>query len=66
MQVKAIIHPHGKCRPGSPALVLEEGSIYRIDDKHIIDKFIIKSINEADEGVDIVITDKVRFLEVIC
>jgi hypothetical protein len=64
LKVKALIYPHGEYRLGSPAPVLDEGSFYRIDDTHIIDKFKIKSISEADGRVDIVMTDKIVTLEV--
>lgn len=64
MKVKALIYPHGEYRLGSPAPVLDEGSFYRIDGTHIIDKFKIKSISVFDDRVDIVMTDKVVTLEV--
>ena len=64
MKVKALIYPHGEYRLGSPAPVLDEGSFYRIDATHIIDKFKIKSISVFDDRVDIVMTDKVVTLEV--
>ena len=47
-----------------PVPVIDEGSFYRIDGTHIIDKFKIKSINETDDRVDIVMTDRVVTLEV--
>ena len=64
LKVKALIYPHGEYRLGSPAPVLDEGSFYRIDGTHIIDKFKIKSISVFDDCVDIVMTDKVVTLEV--
>ena len=64
LKVKAIIYPHGEYRLGSPAPILDEGSFYRIDSTHIIDKYKIKSISVIDDRVDIVMTDKVVTLEV--
>lgn len=64
LKVKAIIYPHGEYRLGTPAEVIDEGSFYRIDGTHIFDKFKIKEINEANDRVDIVMTDKVVSLEV--
>lgn len=64
LKVKTITYPHGEYRLDSPVSILDEGSFYRIDGTHIIDKFKIKSISEADGRVDIVMTDKVVTLEV--
>ena len=64
LKVKAIILPHGEYRLGVPVPVIDEGSFYRIDGTHIIDKFKIKSISVIDDRVDIVMTDKVVTLEV--
>ena len=64
LKVKTITYPHGEYRLGSPVSILDEGSFYRIDGTHIIDKFKIKSISVIDDRVDIVMTDKVVTLEV--
>ena len=64
LKVKTITYPHGEYRLGSPVPILDEGSFYRIDGTHIIDKFKIKSISVIDDRVDIVMTDKVVTLEV--
>ena len=43
LKVKAIIYPHGEYRLGIPVSILDEGSFYRIDDTHIIDKYKTQS-----------------------
>ena len=45
--------------------VIDEGSFYRIDGTHIIDKHKIKKIGEADDRVEIEMTDKTVVLEVV-
>lgn len=64
LKVKTITYPRGEYRLGSPVPILDEGSFYRIDGTHIIDKFKIKSISVIDDRVDTVMTDKVVTLEV--
>ena len=64
LKVKTIIYPHGEYRLGSPAEVLDEGSFYRIDGTHIIDKFKIRSVQKTGERVEIEMTDRVVILEV--
>lgn len=65
LKVKAIILPHGEYRLGAPVLVLDEGPFYRIDGTHIIDKHKIKEVREADDRVEIEMTDKTVTLEVM-
>ena len=65
LKVKAIILPHGEYRLGVPALVIDEGSFYRIDGTHIIDKYKIKEIREVDGRVEIDMADKTVVLEVV-
>lgn len=65
LKVKAILLPHGEYRLGAPVLVVDEGSFYRIDGTHIIDKHKIKKIGEADDRVEIEMTDKTVVLEVV-
>ena len=64
LKVKELIYPHGEYRLDSPVSILDEGSFYRIDGTHIIDKFKIKSISVFDDRVDIVMTDRGVTLEV--
>lgn len=64
LKVKKIIYPHGEYRLGTPAEILDEGSSYRIDGTHILDKFKIRSILKTDERVEIEMTDRVVTLEV--
>ena len=64
LKVKTITYPHGEYRLGSPADILDEGSFYRIDGTHIIDKFKIRSILKTGERVEIEMTDRVVTLEV--
>ena len=65
LKVKAIILSHGEYRLGAPVPVIDEGSFYRIDGTHIIDKHKIKKIGEADDRVEIEMTDKTVVLEVV-
>lgn len=65
LKVKAIILPHGEYRLGVPVPVIDEGSFYRIDGTHIIDKHKIKKIGEADGRVEIEMIDKTVVLEVV-
>ena len=65
LKVKAIILPHGEYRLGVPVPVIDEGSFYRIDGTHIIDKHKIKEIREADGRVEIDMADKTVVLEVV-
>ena len=65
LKVKAIIYPHGEYRLGSPVEIIDEGSFYRIDGTHIIDKFKIKQIEEHENVIKIEMTDKVVTLEVV-
>ncbi len=39
-----IVKPQGICKFGKPVSVIDEGSFYRIDSTHIIDKFRIQSM----------------------
>jgi len=64
LKVKAIIYPHGEYRLGAPVEIIDEGSFYRIDGTHIIDKFKVRSIKETDGKVEIEMTDRVVILEV--
>ncbi len=64
LKVKAIIYPHGEYRLGSPVEIIDEGSFYRIDDTHIIDKFKIKKAELLEDKLTIEMTDKVVTLEV--
>lgn len=64
LKVKTITYPHGEYRLGSPAEIIDEGSFYRIDGTHIIDKHKIRSIQEANGCVEIEMTDKTVTLEV--
>lgn len=64
LKVKTIIYPHGEYRLGTPAEILDEGSFYRIDGTHIIDKFKIRSVQKTGERVEIEMTDRVVTLEV--
>ena len=64
LKVKTITYPHGEYRLGSPAEVLDEGSFYRIDGTHILDKFKIRSVQKTGERVEIEMTDRVVTLEV--
>lgn len=64
LKVKAIIYPHGEYRPGSPVEIIDEGSFYRIDGTHIIDKFKIKKAELLEDKLRIDMTDKVVTLEV--
>ena len=65
LKVKVIILPHGEYRLGAPVPVIDEGSFYRIDGTHIIDKHKIKEIREADGRVEIEMTEKTVILEVV-
>ena len=64
-KVKTITYPHGEYRLGSPVLILDEGSFYRIDGTHIIDKFKIKKVELVEDVLRIEMTDKVVVLEVV-
>lgn len=64
LKIKTIIYPHGEYRLGAPAEIVDEGSFYRIDGTHIIDKFKIKEIKNIDDRVEIVMKDKIVTLEV--
>lgn len=64
LKVKAIIYPHGEYRLGAPVPVVDEGSFYRIDGTHILDKFKIKEVREDDGNVEIEMTDRTVILEV--
>lgn len=63
LKVKTIIYPHGEYRLGTPAEIINEGSFYRIDGTHIIDKFKIRSILKTGERVEIEMTDRMVTLE---
>lgn len=65
LKVKAIILPHGEYRLGVPVPVIDEGSFYRIDGTHIIDKYKIRAIRNDDDRVEIDMADKTVILEVI-
>lgn len=65
LKVKAIILPHGEYRLGVPVPVIDEGSFYRIDGTHIIDKYKIREIRIDDGRVEIEMTDKTVVLEVV-
>lgn len=64
LKVKTITYPHGEYRLGSPAEIIDEGSFYRIDGTHIIDKHKIRSVQKTDDRVEIEMTDRVVILEV--
>ena len=64
LKVKTIIYPQGEYHLGSPVLVIDEGSFYRIDGTHIIDKFKIKDVVREDDRIRIEMTDRVVTLEV--
>lgn len=64
LKVKTITYPHGEYQLGSPVPIIDEGSFYRIDGTHIIDKFKIKSTVLAGDKLTINMTDKVVVLEV--
>lgn len=64
LKVKTIIYPHGEYRLGALAEIIDEGSFYRIDGTHIIDKHKIREIIEDDNRVEIVMQDKTVTLEV--
>lgn len=65
LKVKAIILPHGEYRLGAPVPVIDEGSFYRIDGTHIIDKHKIKEIKRDGSRVEIDMADKKVILEVV-
>lgn len=65
LKVKAIILPHGEYRLGVPVPVIDEGSFYRIDGTHIIDKHKIKKIKKDGSRVEIDMADKTVILEVV-
>ena len=64
LKVKTITYSHGEYRLGSPAEIIDEGSFYRIDGTHIIDKHQIRSIREGNGRVEIEMIDKTVTLEV--
>ena len=64
LKVKTITYPHGEYRLGSPAEIIDEGSFYRIDGTHIIDKHKIRSVREGNGRVEIEMIDKTVTLEV--
>ena len=64
LKVKTIKYLHGEYGLGSPAEIIDEGSFYRIDGTHIIDKFKIKEIRFIDDHVEIKMKDKTVTLEV--
>ena len=64
LKVKKIIYPNGEYHLAAPAVVLDEGSFYRIDGTHIFDKHKIKEVVVKDGRVEIEITDRTVVLEV--
>lgn len=65
LKVKTITYPHGEYRLGHAVEIIDEGSFYRIDGTHILDKHKIKDIVREDNRVKIVMTDKTVTLEVV-
>lgn len=47
-KVLEIHYPHSKYKLKNPAMVIDEGSFYRIESTHIIDKYRIKSTEIKD------------------
>ena len=64
-KVISLIYPHGEYRLGSPADIIDEGSFYRIDGTHIIDKFKIESVDAEGDKVTIHMKDKDVVLTVV-
>ena len=64
-KVTALIYPYAEYRLGSPALIIDEGSFYRIDGTHIFDKHKIKGICPEAGRIRIEMTDKTVILEVV-
>ncbi len=67
--VKEIQYPHGKYILGTPSIIIDEGSFYRIDGTFIIDKFRIQSmelkgnrltIHMNDQDVILVVEERKR------
>ena len=63
-KVIALKYPNGEYRLSKPAEVVDEGSFYRIEGIHIFDKFKIQSMNQNDNKLTIIMTDKVVTLEI--
>ena len=57
-KVTTIQYAHGEYRLGKPAEIIDEGSFYRIDGTHIIDKFKILSMELEDNLLTIHMEDK--------
>ena len=64
ISVKAIIYPHGEYHLGKAVPIIDEGSFYRIDGTHILDKHKIKEVVQEEGRIKIVMTDKLVILEV--
>lgn len=47
-KVLEIHYPHSKYKLMKPAMVIDEGSFYRLESTHIIDKYRIKSTEIKD------------------
>lgn len=65
LKVKTITYSHGEYQLGSPVDIVDEGSFYRIDGTHILDKYKIKEIRESDGKVEIEMTGKLVVLETL-
>ena len=63
-KVKEIQYPHGKYILGAPAIIIDEGSFYRIDGTHIFDKFRIQSFKPEGNQLTIHMKDQEVILTV--
>lgn len=57
-KVSEIRTPQGIYKLGTPAIIIDEGSFYRIDGSHIIDKFRIVSIKLDGDKLTILMNDR--------
>lgn len=64
-KVQSITYPYGKYRLGSPAEIIDEGSFYRINGTHILDKFKILSTDLVENELTIHMKDRDVILTVV-
>ena len=64
-KVIEICTPQGIYKLGTPAIIIDEGSFYRIDSSHIIDKFRIVSMKLDGDKMTIHMKDKDIILIVV-
>ena len=57
-KVTAIIYPHEVIEFGRELPIVDEGSLFRIGDNHVFEKFRIQEIREEDGHVILCLKDK--------